>query len=265
MAREQSRLDELMALLTAKGVSAGVARRIAGLHPDRVERQVALFDARGKGPGALVRSIEEDWAPEETPQDAPAPVFDKSKFFRGKYAACPVCGGRPCVPGCEGVVEEDERVVSPPVEDEPTPMRPTPDPAPTVYIPPRIYDGPPAPLHREKETDVPDSPIRFKRVKVNYTMVPHMVFKLPSTHELEPHEQVILFQILRQTFGYHYESAVLKTKDLAEAARVSYPTCRRALVLLETKGLIRRERQTDERGHRVADLITLTLPGVEVE
>lgn len=117
------------------------------------------------------------------------------------------------------------------------------------------------------KTDADDAQalVRFRRVAVPYTMVPNTVFELPKTYTLDPSAQAVLFQVIRQSFGYHHEATDVDLRTLSDDAVISYRTAIRAMEQLEGHGLIHRTRRQDAQGHRLADLISLTLPGVTVE
>lgn len=64
--------ERFLQLLTSRGVTAHTAERLVAEHPERVPRQVAVFDwvrrhepdrITGDGPGFLVASIRDDYAP----------------------------------------------------------------------------------------------------------------------------------------------------------------------------------------------------------
>lgn len=170
------------------------------------------------------------------------------KRQRSKQAQSPPPAGftRKTVEG-QVVLEKDG--VSYPVGDDDDP---TPSAQPVEREPKPNGDG-------ERHT------VRFKRVLAPYTMFPNVVFELPERLGLELSTQALLNQIIRRTFGFHYEETDVDMHVLCTSANMSYRTGIRAMEQLEEHRLVRRERSHNEKGHRNPDLIVLTLPGIGVE
>jgi hypothetical protein len=95
---------DLVSRLVAEGIAPARARVLVAKAPsERIERQLDWIDRRTCRDRAatLVRAIEEDFSEPVRRSDRPASGgFDQGKFYRGSFALCSRCGGRPCVPGC---------------------------------------------------------------------------------------------------------------------------------------------------------------------
>jgi len=72
-------------------LSPEVARRLAARYPERVRRQLVHYrwaerQGRARGPGWLVRAIEEDWPPPPELERRLA-VDDSRRYISGRYGA----------------------------------------------------------------------------------------------------------------------------------------------------------------------------------